>query len=121
MTDPHELGKSGEDLASAYLREKGYRIAFKNWRWGKHEIDIIAENDEYIVFVEVKTRSRDFMVDLNTVISRSKQQSIVTAADGYIRRFGVDKTARFDLITIIGSGKDQNMEHIEDVFYVTLR
>jgi putative endonuclease len=121
MTDPQSLGKSGEDLAASYLKKKDYRIAFRNWRWGKHEIDIVAENQEYIVFVEVKTRSRDFITDLNTVIPKSKQQSIITAADGYIRRFAVDKSARFDLITIVGTGDDTVVDHIEDIFYVTLR
>jgi putative endonuclease len=121
MTDAHSLGQSGEDLAASWLRKKGYRVAFRNWRWGKHEIDIVAENNEYIIFVEVKTRSSEFMTDLGTLISKTKQQSIIWAADGYIRRFGVDKPARFDAITIVGEGEEQKLEHFEDIFYVTLR
>ena len=121
MTEAHTLGQNGEDQASSYLRKKGYIITFRNWRWGRHEIDIIAEIDEYIVFVEVKTRSRDFMTDLGTVISKSKQQSIIFAADGYIKRYSIDKPARFDIITIVGTGEEQVVEHLEDVFYPTLR
>jgi putative endonuclease len=121
MTDPHSLGQSGENQAASFLAKNGYRIACRNWRWGRNEIDIIAENEDFIVFVEVKTRANDFLTDLGTVIPRSKQQAIILAADGYIRKFRVDKNARFDLITITGTEVEQKIEHIEDVFYATLR
>ena len=121
MADSHNLGQSGEDIAAEFLRKKGYRILFRNWTWGKHEIDIIAGKDDIVAFVEVKTRSEEFMVDLGTVISRAKQQSIIFAADGYIKRFSVDCVSRFDLITIVGKEDDQKIEHIEEAFYPTLR
>jgi putative endonuclease len=121
MADFHLLGQNGEEVATEFLKKKGYKILFRNWKWGKHEIDIIASISDVVVFVEVKTRSEDFMVDLGTVISRSKQQSIILAADGYIKKFNVDKESRFDLITIIGKGENQKIDHIEDVFYPTLR
>ena len=57
MARHNELGIKGEEAATAFLKDKGYRILERNWRMHRHEIDIVAEDDEYIVFVEVKTRT----------------------------------------------------------------
>lgn len=121
MSESHELGQKGENLATAYLKNKGFRILFRNWKWGKHEIDIIAENKDFIVFVEVKTRSDNFQVDPRTAVTSEKQRSLIRAADGYIQRFNIDKESRFDIITIISKNKDFVIDHIEDAFYPTLR
>ncbi len=53
MSESHELGQKGEDNATAYLKKKGYRILFRNWKWGRNEIDIIAENKDFIVFMGI--------------------------------------------------------------------
>lgn len=121
MSESHELGRKGEDLAGTHLRDKGFRILFRNWRWGVHEIDIIAENKDYIVFVEVKTRSENFMVSPGNAVSKSKQKAIIIAADGYIQSYKIDKESRFDIITIISKNKDFEIDHIENAFYPTLR
>ncbi len=60
MARHNELGKKGEELAEKFLRDKGYDIIAKNWRYDKDEIDIIARDGDEIVIVEVKTRSTDF-------------------------------------------------------------
>ena len=52
-----EIGRYGEDMAAKLLRKKGYKILERNFRAGHNEIDIIAQNKDYTVFVEVKTRS----------------------------------------------------------------
>lgn len=57
MARKDDLGRHGEDLAAAYLTDAGYRLVDRNWRCTQGEIDIIAERDGEIVFVEVKTRS----------------------------------------------------------------
>jgi putative endonuclease len=121
MSDSHELGQKGEDLAIAFLKNKGYRILSRNWKWGKNEIDIIAENNNLIVFVEVKTRSNNFQVSPAAAITNEKQKSIIRAADGYIQRYKIDKESRFDVITIINKNEEFELDHIEDAFYPTLR
>jgi putative endonuclease len=121
MAEIHLLGQKGEETAAGYLSEKGYKILFMNWKYGKHEIDIIAAKDDFIVFVEVKFRSDELMVPLGTVISKEKQRSLIYAAEGYIRRFAIDKESRFDVITIIGKEDEEKIDHIEDAFYPTLR
>ena len=122
MAESHNLGQKGEELAADHLKKFGYKILFRNWTWGKHEIDIIAENKEFIVFVEVKTRNDDFQMHPLTSVNRDKQKSIIRAADGYLQKFKLDKEGRFDIITVIKKRDDTfEIDHIESAFYATLR
>ena len=121
MAESHELGKTGENTAVEHLRQAGYRILKRNWKCGRTEIDIIAENGEFIVFAEVKTRSEDYKEDPKRAISREKQRSIIFAADNYIKWNCIDKESRFDVITIVVKEKVPQIEHIEGAFYPTLR
>jgi putative endonuclease len=121
MAESHNLGQKGEDLAADHLKKAGFKILFRNWKWGKHEIDIIAENKEFIVFAEVKTRSDDFQMHPVSAITKEKQRSIILAADGYLQKYNVNKEGRFDVITIIKTGESYQIDHIEGAFYPTLR
>jgi putative endonuclease len=121
MAESHILGQKGEDMAADYLKKAGFRILFRNWKWGKHEIDIIAENKDFIVFVEVKTRMNDFQMHPLTAITNEKQKSIIFAADGYLQKSNIDKECRFDVITVIKKMESYEIDHIEGAFYPTLR
>ena len=59
MAAHNELGKWGEDLATAYLEQKGYTIVERDWKSGRRDIDIIAIDGNTVVFVEVKTRKNN--------------------------------------------------------------
>ena len=121
MAEFHNLGQAGEEEAVKYLVERGYKILMRNWKAGKHEIDIIAETNEFIVFVEVKTRSEDYLVNPSEAVTREKQRSIIFAADTFIKRYSIDKESRFDIITVIKKDLSFQIEHIEDAFYPTLK
>jgi putative endonuclease len=121
MAESHNLGQKGEDLAADHLEKSGYKILFRNWKWGKHEIDIIAENQDFIIFAEVKTRNNDFQMHPASAVTKEKQKSIIWAANGYLQKFNVDKESRFDVITIIKTGESYQIDHIEGAFYPTLR
>lgn len=121
MADSHILGHEGEAKAVDYLLKKGYRILHRNWKSGKKELDIVAENDNNIVFVEVKTRSKEFHADPRDTISNQKRQMLIFAADSYLQRYNIDKESRFDIVTIVTNDKEVEIEHIEDAFYPTLR
>jgi putative endonuclease len=121
MAESHDLGQKGEDKAVDYLKNNGFKILFRNWMWGKNEIDIIAENREFIVFIEVKTRSDNFHEHPRTAVNTEKQKSIIRAADGYIQRYRIDKESRFDVMTIIRKNEEFEIDHIENAFYPTLR
>jgi putative endonuclease len=121
MSQPHKLGLKGEDLAVDHLKKAGYTIRHRNWKYGKKEIDIVAENNDFVIFVEVKTRTDGYQVPPLSAITSEKQRSIIFAADGYLRKYFIDKESRFDVIAIINKGGSQVIDHIEDAFYPTLR
>jgi len=116
-----ETGDRGEEIAVNHLKSKGYKILNRNWRSGKLEIDIVTQIQDFIVFVEVKTRSRkdfDLPKDLFTV---GQQKRIVNASHDYILSNDIDLEARFDLIIIVLDNPNSEMiEHIEEAFYPTL-
>lgn len=116
MIEPHELGKLGEDLAANHLIEKGYRILERNWHSGHKEIDIIALNDDVLVVVEVKTRKTDDYGDPDIAVGRDKQRMLIQAADAYVRYKRLDVDVRFDIISIVFSDDEPEIEHIEDAF-----
>jgi putative endonuclease len=121
MADSHILGHDGEDKAVDFLVSKGYKILHRNWKSGKKELDIVAEHKEYIVFVEVKTRTKAFVSDPRYTVPKEKQKMMIYAADAYIQRYNINKESRFDIVTIVTNGKVDETEHIEDAFYPTLR
>ena len=121
MSDSKELGQQGEDFASSFLAKKGYKILARNQKMGANEIDIIAEDGNFIVFVEVKTRSENYLEHPTSAVAASKQKSIIKTADQYIHRYKIDKESRFDIITIIKNNDKFEIVHIENAFYPTLR
>ena len=119
MFDPHDLGKIGEDLAVEHLIKEGYQILERNWRSGHKEIDIIALKDDVLAVVEVKTRKTSDYGEPDIAVGAYKQQMLIWAADAYVRYKNLDVDVRFDIISIILSGTDQKIEHIEDAFVVS--
>lgn len=117
MADIHEKGKEGELLAVKYMENKGYRIVKTNWRFGSLEVDIVAENEEFVVFVEVKTRSSSRFGEPAVFVTRAKQRQLIKAAQAYMQRENIDKEARFDIISVLKGYDGCSLEHIESAFY----
>ena len=111
-----QTGVWGEELAVAYLREKGYIIMERDWHSKHRDIDIIAQNDEYVVFVEVKTRHNRDYGDPEDSIDYQKQYNLKLAINNYLNYQKIEKPWRFDVITIVGELGDTMPEitHIED-------
>ncbi|GHT50257.1 UPF0102 protein [Bacteroidia bacterium] len=116
MAQHNELGKAGETAAIEYLEAKGYQIRHINWHRGHLELDIIAQTDDELVIVEVKTRSGDWELPEDAV-NNTKIRRIISATDYYIKYFNIDLPVRFDIIAVIGKQPDFTIEHIEDAFY----
>jgi len=119
MSDHNDLGKWGEGVAREYLLTRGYVIDGINIRIGNVEIDFIARKDNRICFVEVKTRTTDY-VDPSASVDRKKQQRMIRAADLYMSTLRMDAEPQFDLIFIIGDPDGYTLEHIPDAFYPTV-
>lgn len=117
MTENQELGRVGEEIALQLLASKGFRILEKNWRFKNDEIDIIAKNENYLVIVEVKTRSSGFFGEPYTAVNFKKQAFLIRAANVYIEKNNIDLECRFDIISIVFVNKKHKIEHLEDAFY----
>ena len=110
-----QTGVWGEDLAAAFLREKGYIILERDWHSKHRDIDIIAQDGETTVFVEVKARrSRDYG-EPTDAIDNHKRSHLRNAIQHYLKYRNITHY-RFDVVTIIGSvgSKNPEIEHIED-------
>ena len=117
MAQHNELGKKGEKLAVDFLLKKGYIIRDTNWRFQKAEVDIIAQKDEILAIVEVKTRSTTDFGNPQDFVNPKKIKLLVSAIDEYVISKDLDVEVRFDIIAIIHENKNFTIEHLEDAFY----
>jgi putative endonuclease len=120
MKNHIELGKAGEEIAVAHLEGKGYRILERNWRFGREEIDIIARDGNFIVIVEVKTRTSNALAEPESSVTKSKQRILVRAAHAYVNYRRQHGEVRFDIITVLVRPGGEEIHHIVDAFYATL-
>lgn len=95
-----EIGNMGERYAAGYLTRHRYKIKEKNYRKNYGEIDIIAEKDGIIIFVEVKTRHSKSMTQPFEAVDRRKQEKIIKTAASYIYEKGLDCDCRFDVCEV---------------------
>ena len=117
MAKHNETGILGEQLAVDYLTKNGYKILERNWRFSHFEIDIIALKKDYLVFVEVKTRSADYIIEPELTLSKKQQGFIIRTANAYIGGHDYDMEARFDIISIVIHPEGHELKHIDEAFY----
>lgn len=117
MAEHNELGKKGEGLAIAFLKDKGYKILEKNYRFQKAEVDVIAFKDKVLVGVEVKTRSTSHFGNPQDFVKTGQIQRLVLAMNHYAEVKDLDAEIRFDIVAIIKNAAGTRIELIEDAFY----
>ncbi len=118
MLSPHKLGKKGEHLAGEYLLAGGYQILERNWRYRRAEIDLIVQQEEILIFVEVKTRSNNEGNAGERAVNASKKALLSNAAAAYMEQVGHEWEIRFDLIVIeYRNAKDHTLLHYKDAFF----
>ena len=116
MADHNELGKKGEKLAIDFLVKNEYHILEKNYRYLKAEVDIIAQKENILAVVEVKTRSTDYFGDPQDFVNPKKIKLLLSAIDYYVIEKDLDVEVRFDIIAIIYKNDTTKIEHLEDAF-----
>lgn len=106
-------GAQGEFDAAEYLKKKKYKILAKNYKNKLGEIDIIAKDKDYIVFIEVKTRSSLAFGRPSEAVTPAKQHKVQLAAQVYLKQERLtDQPCRFDVIEVL----DDKINHIENAF-----
>ena len=118
MAKHSKIGIKGEEIAAAYLLNKGYIILHRNWRTGRKEVDIIAVKGDTLVMAEVKTRTNfDFGFPEESVGAK-KQAYLKAAAEAFIYANPQYLNLRFDIISILmDSGAVKEILHFEEAFY----
>ncbi len=109
------LGRIGESKAEKFLKKLGYKILERNFKNKIGEIDLIAKDKDYVVFVEVKTRSSSEYGLPSEAVNRVKQKKYKMLAQSYLQMKGLlDSQVRFDVVEI----ENNEINHILDAFWV---
>ena len=106
-------------MAVKRLESENYKILARNWRYSRAEIDIIAKQEDILVFIEVKTRTSEYYGKPEDAVSSYKEGLILDAAQRYMEQIGHDWEIRFDIISIIvtASGDLKKLDHYQDAFF----
>lgn len=113
-----QIGEEGEDIAAAYLESKGYTIVDRNYFFERAEVDIVAFDESYIVFVEVKKRANTVFGQPEDYITEDKITNLYKAAEAWIYERKMDTApARFDVIAIVQENNEApEIKHFENAF-----
>lgn len=110
--EKRRLGLFGESRAAKFLEKSGYKILHRNFKCPFGEIDIIAQKDDTVCFVEVKTRSSDYFGAPNQAVDKKRQKRYIDSARYYFTNREINCTVRFDIIEVTKEG----INHIENAF-----
>ena len=125
-TEKRLFGDLGEDAAAKYLLKNKFKVIERNYTSGKNEIDIIAENRDFLIFVEVKTRTYDeqnlsrFGRACEAVDVR-KQRCLIAAARAYCATHKLNKRVRMDVIEVYFDATTSllhSINHMPDAFRI---
>jgi putative endonuclease len=109
-----QFGAWGEDLASIWLQEHGYRVVARNWRCPRGELDIVCELGDDIIFVEVKSRRGTLLGAPEEAVTPGKQRRLIRAAQYFLLKSRQEQRSyRIDVIAVevAPSGKLLNIRH----------
>ncbi|MDE5794822.1 MAG: YraN family protein [Muribaculaceae bacterium] len=117
-----EWGKQAENIVNEYLISRGYTVRERNWRpkSSKSEIDLIAQKDDTLIFVEVKARS-NMDIDPAEAMTAEKIKNVVRGANSYLQAQDFDFYYRFDVAAVSGNIDNYRLDYLEDAFLPPLR
>lgn len=113
------IGLIGEELAANHIKNEGYNILERNYRTKLGELDIIARDQNIIIFIEVKTRTSNAYGTPSEAVNYKKQQTIRKLSQQYIKHKKLDNSClgyRFDVIEVKLAGKKYKIDHMENAF-----
>lgn len=117
MTDKIKRGAEGEDLAANFLKQKGFTVLERNYRYRKSEIDLIVSRGNWLIFVEVKTRTSTAFGYPEEFVDYKKKKLIFEGALNYMYENDWQGNVRYDIVAInLVRGRGE-IHHIEDAFY----
>ena len=116
MYERHIVGRNGEKIALDYLEKDGYKILEKNFSCKQGEIDLIALDNDYIVFFEIKSRTGIEYGLPSEAVTGKKINHILKAASYYLYKHHLeDANTRIDVIEVYFKGKNYKINHLKQV------
>ncbi|GHU58322.1 UPF0102 protein [Clostridia bacterium] len=109
-----DVGCVGEARVCAKLESSGYVVIARNYRASRYEIDIVAENEDCVCFVEVKTRS-GMVADVVSVVTIPQRRRIMAAAERFCLDNDIDKPVRFD-VALVPAFAGGGIAYVEDAY-----
>jgi putative endonuclease len=116
MSDKMKTGQMGENLAADFLIAQGFEIVARNYRYKHAEIDLIVKKGNWLIFVEVKTRTSTHFGEPEAFVDEKKSRKILEGAEEYVHATNWQGNIRFDIISVTLS-HEPKVEHFEDAFH----
>lgn len=117
----NELGKEGEKIASLFLKNHGYQILHENYRYKYYEVDLIAKENNTIVFIEVKRRNSKKFGYPEQFVDATKKKNLRECANHFMSQIPDLTPLRFDIISIFwpkdADVSNADIVHFKDAFY----
>jgi len=111
-----ETGKEGEEMAAAWLLEQGFTILHRNWKHSYFELDVIAEKEDILHFIEVKTRTTDTYGHPEEGVTAKKLERLMNAGEEFLNMYPVWERIQYDILSIrLYTNKAPEYFFIEDV------
>ncbi len=116
------FGLAGERVAERWLRQRGWKVLQRRFRSGHRDIDLIAERNGLVAFVEVKARSGEGFGDPVEAVNWRKKNELVRSASVWIDRNGrPGEQYRFDVIGVLIQGERVRVRHVANAFSMATR
>ena len=118
-TNLQNFGKQGEEITSDFLIKKGYKILCRNWHSRFGEVDIIAQKNNQIIFIEVKTRKTDSMGSGIESVTRKKINKIIRTGISYLNKNNIQyKSYKIEIVVLKLENSSVNIKHYKSIdFY----
>ena len=118
-THNQRLGLLGEEIAARWLTRRGWRIVYRRFRNGRRDIDLVAQRDALVAFVEVKARKGSTFGDPVEAVNHRKQRELTRSARVWIDRHGrAEENYRFDVVGVLVDDQRVLVKHVENAFGV---
>ena len=115
--DKRTTGARGEAVCARYYEQRGYTIVARNYHSRYGEIDVIAENDRQLIFIEVKTRAEGQASLPCEAVDRRKMQRLVQTAQVFLASYEKDRQMQFDVFEVLTDGeRPVKCRRIENAF-----
>jgi putative endonuclease len=117
MAEHNKFGKDGEDMAAKWLQDNGYQILHRNWRHKQYELDVVALKNNFLHFIEVKTRHFSPFGHPEDSVGKKKFRNLQRAADEYLFLNPGHKWIQYGILAItLFKDKEPEFFLLEDVF-----